>query len=139
MNKTELINQAEELLSKCYVCSVASVSEEGYPRICILAKLKSLGINEIWFSTGASGTKVRHFKSNNKAGVTFYDGGDSVTLIGSMEIIEDTLVKQNLWKDWEKFLCNHFESVDDPEYTILKFQAKEATIFVGGAFETVQL
>lgn len=139
MNKSELIKQSEKLFEKCGLCSVASVSEEGYPRICILAKLKSEGINEIWFSTGASGTKVRHFKSNDKAGVTFYDGGDSVTLTGTMEIVEDTSVKQSLWKEWAGFLCNHFESADDPEYAVIKFRAKEATIFVGGAFETVQL
>lgn len=139
MNKLELIKKAEELLAKCYVCSVASVSEEGYPRICILSKLKSIGINGIWFSTGTSGTKVRHFKSNNKAGVTFYDGRDSVTLTGTMEIIEDVSIKQDLWKEWSEFLCNHFLGADDPEYAVVKFQAKEATIFVGGVFETVQL
>lgn len=139
MNKLELIKQAEELLEKCYVCSVASVSEEGYPRICMLAKLKSDGIKELWFSTGASGTKVRHFKSNDKAGVTFYDGGDSVTLTGTMEMIEEKAVKQDLWKEWADFLRNHFEGADDPEYAVLKFTAKEATIYVGGAFDTVQL
>lgn len=139
MNKLELIKKSEELLAKCYVCSVASVSEEGYPRICILATLKSEGINEIWFSTGANGTKVRHFKSNDKAGVTFYDGGDSVTLTGIMEIIEDKSIKQNLWKQWAEFLKNHFSGADDPDYAIIKFKAKEATIYVGGEFVTVQL
>lgn len=139
MNKPELIKQAEELLAKCHICSVASVSEEGYPRICMLAKLKSEGIKQLWFSTGSSGTKVRHFKSNGKAGVTFYDGGDSVTLTGTMEIIEDASVKQDLWKEWAEFLRNHFAGADDPEYAVVKFTAKEATIFAGGAFETVQL
>lgn len=139
MNKLELIKQAEELLAKCYVCSVASVSEEGYPRICILAKLKSESIKELWFSTGASGTKIRHFKSNNKAGVTFYDGGDSVTLTGTMEIIEDKSLKQDLWQTWATFLGDHFMGLDDPEFAVVKFKAKEATIFIGGAFETVQI
>lgn len=139
MNKINLIKQAEELLEKCYLCSVASVSEDGYPRICILSKLKSEGIKELLFSTGATGTKVRHFMSNNKAGVTFYDGGDSVTLTGTMEIIEDKCIKQNLWEEWVEFLKNHFTGMDDPDYAIIRFKAKEATIFVGGAFETVQL
>lgn len=139
MNKYELIKKAEELLEKCYICSVASVSEEGYPRICMLSKLKSKGINELWFSTGANGTKFKHFKLNSKAGVTFYDGGDSVTLTGIMENVENKDVKQDLWKEWSGFLQNHFKGVDDPDFAVLKFQAKEATIFVGGAFETVQL
>lgn len=77
-----LVKKAENLLSKCNVCTVASVSENGYPRICVLMPLRTIGIKEFWFSTGASGTKVRHFKNNRKSGVTFYDGGDSVTLTG---------------------------------------------------------
>lgn len=56
-----LIKKAENLLMQCKVCSVASVSENGYPRICILMPLKTIGIKEFWFSTGANGTKVRHF------------------------------------------------------------------------------
>lgn len=139
MDKANLIVMAEELLKKCNVCSVASVSEEGYPRICILAKLRTDGIKSMWFSTGASGTKVRHFKANAKAGVTFYDGGDSVTLTGAMEIVIDANVKREIWKEWSDFLCNHMSGIDDPEYAVIKFVAKEATIYVGGEFDTIQL
>lgn len=139
MDKANLIVMAEELLEKCKVCSVASVSEGGYPRICILAQLRTDGIKALWFSTGAGGTKVRHFKSNPKAGVTFYDGGDSVTLTGTMEIIADKKVKNELWNEFSGFLSNHFEGIDDPEYAVLKFTADEATIYVNGEFETVQV
>lgn len=140
MDKANLIVMAEELLKKCNVCSVASVSEEGYPRICMLAQLKADGIKSLWFSTGASGTKVRHFKSNQKAGVTFYEGGDSVTLTGTMEIVADKKEKNELWEKFSDFLSNHFSGgADDPEYAVIKFDAKEATIYVSGEFDTVQL
>jgi len=68
--KAELIQKAEQLFTKCDVCMVASVSEQGYPRICVLMPLETNGIKEFWFSTGANGTKVRHFKNNKKSGVT---------------------------------------------------------------------
>lgn len=139
MDKTNLINLAEELLKKCTVCSVASVSEEGYPRICVLAQLRTDGIKTIYFSTGAGGTKVRHFKSNNKAGVTFYDGGDSVTLTGTMEIVADSNLKKELWEEWSSFLSNHMDGLDDPEFAVTKFTAIEATIYVNGIFETIKL
>lgn len=139
MEKTNLIKMAEELLKKCHVCSVASVSESGFPRICMLAQLKSDGIKSLWFSTGASGTKVRHFKSNQKAGVTFYDGGDSVTLTGAMEIITDKKIKGEFWEKCAGFLANHFSGADDPEYVIIKFVASVATIYVNGEFDNVQL
>ncbi|MGN0797283.1 MAG: pyridoxamine 5'-phosphate oxidase family protein [Christensenellales bacterium] len=134
----ELISKAEKLLRKCNVCSVASVSEEGYPRICILMPLKSNSIKEFWFSTGASGTKVRHFKSNSKAGVTFYYGGDSVTLTGDMAIVSDKTIKDSIWQD---FLEKHFPNggKDDNEYCVLHFVAKQATIYVEEEFETIEI
>lgn len=139
--KDSLIKKAEELLTKCNVCTVASVSEKGYPRICVLMPLQTNGIKEFWFSTGANGTKVRHFKSNNKSGVTFYDGGDNVTLSGDMEIVTDKAVKDGLFDKWSDFLGRHFPNggKDDPEYCILHFVANEATIYIGGAFETFEI
>ncbi len=134
----ELINKAEGLLDRCRVCEVASVSEEGFPRICVLMPLKTDGIKEFWFSTGASGTKVRHFKKNDKAGVTFFDGGDSVTLTGNVEIVTDKTVKDGLWRD---FLARHFANggKDDPEYCILHFTSAEATVYVGGELNTIKI
>ena len=37
-----LIKKAENLLTQCKVCTVASVSEKGYPRICVLMPLKTI-------------------------------------------------------------------------------------------------
>ena len=106
---TKLIERSARLLSQCNVCTVASVSEQGYPRICVLMPLRATGIREFWFSTGASGTKVRHFKNNRKAGVTFYNGGDSVTLTGEMEIVTDKDVKDALWEQHAAVLERHFQ------------------------------
>ncbi len=132
-----LIQKAEHLLTQCQVCTVASVSETGFPRICVLMPLQTKGIKEFWFSTGASGTKMKHFKINNKAGVTFYYGGDSVTLTGYMEIITDKVVKEGLWQTYESFLSRHFiGGKTDPEYCVIHFIATEATIYIDGDFKT---
>ena len=140
MNK-QVIKKAEELLSKCSVCSVASVSENGYPRICILMPLNNVGIKEFWFSTGASGTKVRHFKSNKRAGVTFYQGGDSVTIIGDMDIVENKNVKDSMYDRWSNFLDRHFMNggKNDPNYCLIHFVAQEATIYIDGVFKTLEI
>ena len=136
--KENLIKRAEELLTQCAVCTVASVSEKGYPRICVLMPLKTVGIKEFWFSTGASGTKVGHFRKNSKSGVTFYDGGASVTLTGDMEIVSDANVKNALFDKWESFLGRHFPNggKNDPEYCVIHFVAAEATIYIDNEFET---
>lgn len=103
--------------------------------------LKTNGIKEFWFSTGTSGTKIRHFKSNEKAGVTFYNGGDSVTLTGEMEIVENKTVKDELWNLWNEFLERHFPNggKDDPEYCIIHFTANETTVYIDGEFKTFGL
>lgn len=132
----ELVKKAESLLTKCPVSSVASVSEEGYPRICIMRHLKTNGIKEFWFPTSADGIKVRHFKKNSRAGVTFYNGGDSVTLTGTIEIVTDKAIKDALWDEWSNYLEPHYGGKDAPDYCIIHFVANETTIYIGGKTET---
>lgn len=133
-----LVKEAEGLLKKCKVCTVASVSENGYPRICVLVPIKTDGIKTFYFSTGTNSTKVKHFLKNPKAGVTFYDGGDSATLTGEMSVVQDKTLKDSLWQDW---LAKHFPNggKEDPQYAIIKFVADEGTIYVGGHFDTVKI
>ena len=133
-----LIKKAEQLLSQCDAYQVASITTDGYPRICILKPLKSKGIKEFWFSTGMSSKKVQHYNDNNKAGVTFYYDGNSVTLIGEMQIVRDKTIKDNLWQD---FLGKHFLNggKNDPEYCIIHFIANEATIYIDNEFETINI
>lgn len=133
-----LVRKSEEILNQCKVCSVASVSENGFPRICMLMPLKKVGIKEFWFSTGTSSTKVRHFRKNGKAGVTYYNGGDSVTLTGRMEIVAEKAVKDGLWNDC---LAKHFPNggKDDPEYCVIHFIADEATVYIDDEFESLKI
>ena len=134
----DLIKETEKFLEKCDAFAVSSVTEEGYPRICVLIKLKALGCKTIYFSTSTSSKKIAHYKNNSKAGVTFFDKHDSVTLIGKMTIINDKVEKDALWQDW---MTRHYPNggKNDPEYGIIRFDAVEATIYINGHFETVKL
>jgi general stress protein 26 len=137
MDKQVLIENAEKLLAKSGVCSVASITKDGYPRICSLVPLKTTGIKTFWFSTGSSSAKTTQFRDNSKAGVTFDDGQYSVTLTGNMEIVEDKKEKRLLWQDW---LFAHFAGgVDDPEYALLKFTARDAKIFMENVFDYIEI
>lgn len=132
--KKELEIKAEQLLGKCDVLSLASINESGFPRACVMAKMKANGIMEIWFSTGTSSKKTIHFLKNSKASACFYVGGDSVTLVGNIEIVDDVEIKRELWQDW---FIKHFPGgINDPEYCILKFSTTEATIYIDDQFET---
>ena len=134
----DIIKEAELLLEKCRMLSVSSITEKGYPRVCILAKVKAEGCKTFYFSTAASSKKITHYKKNPKAGVTFYDGNDTVTLLGKMIVIEDKKTKDSLWDDW---MAPHFPNggKNDPEYAIIRFDAEEATAWLKGKFEIIKL
>lgn len=137
MDKT-LKTDADRLAAQAFVCSVASVTDDGYPRVCCLTPLKNHGIHEFWFSTGTSSAKTRQFIRNPKASVLIHDDQDSVTLLGTMQIVKDQTIKDFLWRD---SLSKHFPNggKEDPEYCILHFQSSEATVCIGEHFLTVRL
>ena len=51
--------QAIDLLNKCEVLTLASIDERGCPRPVVLSKIKTEGIDTIWFSTGTSSEKTK--------------------------------------------------------------------------------
>ena len=132
----EIIAKAIEMLAKSNEITLASINENGYPRICVLSKIKSEGIKKFWVATGLSYTKVSHFKANSKASACFYSGGNSVTLVGKVSVSQDYSVKAEMWLDW---FINHFSGgIDDPNYCILEFVTEEATLWVDNEFITLK-
>lgn len=134
MTKEQFEQKAAALLEASNLVTVSSVHAEGYPRPCVMAKLKSDGFGTVWFATGTDSRKTADFKKNAKAGLSYHDQDDSVTLIGKAEIIEDMDVKKEMWSDW---LLAHFSGgVTDPNYCLIRFTAEEATYYLGGEFCT---
>jgi general stress protein 26 len=135
---TNLIKSAKKLLVDGTTCAVSSITENGHPRVCFLIAIKNDGIKTVYFATGTSSKKAKHYKQNPKAGVSFYKGNDSVTLVGSMEILSDKQEKNALWQDW---MAQHFPNggKDDPEYTVIKFTAVEGTFWIDGNFDTLKV
>jgi len=133
MEKT-IFDLAAELLAKSEVVTLASVTEEGYPRGCAMAKIRSEGIKTVWMATAAYSKKTGHFLKNRKASVSTYSGGDSLTLVGNVSVLTDEKTKREYWQDG--FLKHFPKGPDDPDYCVLKFEAVEATIYVDDMFET---
>jgi general stress protein 26 len=116
---------------------LASVNEKGYPRICAISKVKTEGISDIWFFTSkqsALNGKATHFENNEKASVCYRLGGDSVTLIGNVEIVSDMEEKRK----FDDFCDRAFfkRGVEDPKCYLLKFHTIEATFWIEGKFRT---
>ncbi len=135
----EIEEKAAQLLEKCEVVTLASINEKGYPRICAVNKIKAVGFSEIYFQTSKRSEyhgKATHFQNNSRASVCYYQGGDSVTLIGDVEIIQDMAVK----KEFEPFIDVRFfkKGIADPRHILLRFRVSEATFWIEGKFRTVR-
>ncbi len=132
--RQQLEQKAAALLESCGEIIVASRSEEGYPRPCVLSKLEAQGLKAIYFSTGNDSKKTAHFRENPRAGLCFYRDHDSVTMVGEIEIVTDTAKKRALWQDW---MIEHFAGgPQDENYCVLCFRPREATIWIEGKFAT---
>ena len=100
MSTKTMKEKAAELLRKCEVVVLSSVNKEGYPRPVPMSKIAAEGISAIWMSTGANSLKTIDFLSNPKAGLCFQEKGDSVALMGEVEVVTDEKLKKELWQDW---------------------------------------
>lgn len=129
---TTIIEKVKELLERCETVVITSVNEEGYPRPVPMSKAQSEGASTVWLATGRTSLKTKDFAANPKAGLCFQEGGNSVALTGEVEIIADEETKKEMWQDW--FIVHFPKGPTDPEYVLLKFQGKHATIFIDGQF-----
>lgn len=133
----EIEAKALALLDSVDTAILTSVNENGYPRPCMMKKYKNNGFSDIYFVTSKRSKlngKATHFENNPKAGVCYFSGGDSVTLIGNVELVEDREIQKSLWNDSDRAFFG--KGIDDPKFRLLKFHTLEATFWIEGKFRT---
>ena len=130
-------DKAKELIKKCDVATLTSINEKGYPRTCVLSIAKTEEFSDVYFITSKRSPingKVTHFETNTKASVCYYIGGDSVTLSGNVEFIEDRETQESIWSEQHRGFFK--KGIDDPKFRLLKFHTIEATFWIEGKFRT---
>lgn len=135
--KLELEMKADELVKKCCTATLTSVGENGYPRTCILGIAKEEGFRDLWFITGKRSEKagkIPQFEANKKSSVCYFQGLDSVTLIGDVSFVEDREEKEKVWDNGHKSFFP--KGIDDPKFRLLHFHTLEATFWIEGKFRT---
>ncbi|MBD5105306.1 MAG: pyridoxamine 5'-phosphate oxidase family protein [Ruminococcaceae bacterium] len=135
--QAELERNADKLVQQCDIAALTSVNEKGYPRTCILSIAKAEGFKDIYFISSKRSDingKVTHFEKNPKASVCCHMGGDSVTLIGNVEFIQDKGLQEQVWSDAHSSFFK--KGTDDPKFRLIKFHTIEATFWIGGKFRT---
>ena len=129
--QTAIEKKALKLLEQCEAVQLASITEQGYPRICAMEKVKADNFWELYFTTRTHSNKVRHFLTNEKACVYYALGNDSVSLMGRIEIIDDEAVKKEIWKGKHERRFVKDEKGGAP-FCVLKFTTIEALFFIDG-------
>ena len=133
----ELEEKAIQLIKKCKVATLTSINEKGYPRTCLLSIAKADDFSDIYFVTSKRSQingKATHFEANPKASVCYFLDGDSVTLIGNVEFVEDRELQAYVWNESDRRFFKN--GIDDPKFRLLKFHTIEATFWIEGKFRT---
>ena len=118
------------LIGKQKLAFIASVDSDGFPNMkAMLSPCKRNGIREFWFSTNTSSNRVAQYRENPKASIYFCDKRfyRGVQLIGTMEVLEDAEIKEELWEKGDEIY--YPQGVTDPDYCILKFTAKNGRYY----------
>ena len=133
----ELEEKANALIQKCNTATLTSINEKGYPRTCLLSVARSEGFSDIYFVTSKRSDingKVTHFEKNPKASVCYFFEGDSVTLIGNVEFIDNRELQEAVWNETDRQFFK--KGIDDPKFRLIKFHTVEATFWIEGKFRT---
>ena len=118
------------LIDKQKIAFIASVDGDGFPNMkAMLSPRKRNALREIWFSTNTSSERVAQYRENPKASVYFYDRRfyRGVMLKGTMEVLEDAAIKEELWAFGDKMY--YPQGVTDPDYCVLKFTAQNGRYY----------
>ena len=118
------------LIDQQSVSFISSVDEQGYPNTkAMLAPVKREGIKTFYWHTNAPSMKVKQYRNNPKACIYFCDKRffRGVMLKGSMEVVDDIALKQEIWKD--DFSIYYQGGVDGGDYILLKFTAESGRYY----------
>ena len=129
---TELEIKASKMLERCDVVNIASITNDGYPRPIPMSKIHAIGYSEVWLATGKESLKTVEYTQNCKAGLSYYEAGNSVVITGRVEIITDMSLLKQHWQEW--FIKHFPDGVADPNYILLKFTGEFATIYIDDQF-----
>jgi general stress protein 26 len=113
------------LIDKQGISFISSVDENGFPNTkAMLPPVKRDGIKTFYWHTNSPSMRIKHYRSNPKACIYFYDKRfyRGVMLKGTMEVLDNKKIKKELWKD--DFSVYYKGGVNGGDYIILKFIAE---------------
>jgi len=129
----EIIIRAGEIIAKKTggrnegYCVLALLDTDGYPTASTISASKADGIKWITFCTGLSSAKINRIEKCNRASVCFDAIDYNITLMGTIEVLTDPIMKKEMWY---KGLEENFSGPDDPGYCVLRFTTERYNLLV---------
>jgi general stress protein 26 len=138
MNET-IKAEIRALRENSKVACVGSVNGEGYPQIKAMLVLEHESLPVQYFSTNLSSRRAQQFLKNPKASVYYCNEEQfkGALFTGSMEVCTDHDKKAFLWR--EGFEMYYPKGVDDDDYCVLKFTARQVNYYHGLHNETLSI
>ncbi|WP_444643359.1 pyridoxamine 5'-phosphate oxidase family protein [Caproiciproducens sp. R1] len=134
-------DQILEFIGKQKVAFIASVDEDGFPNIKAMLMPRKIEENLFYFTTNTSSLRVSQYQQNKKASIYFFNKGrfryEGVMLIGTMEVLEDSQTKQDIWRTGDTMFYK--KGVTDPDYCVLRFTAIKGRYYCDLKTESFQL
>ena len=123
-----LFAKTNQIIRGCDTAYFGVIDEDGLPSVSTVSPCGQENILAVYFSTGMSGNKTKRLQKNSGASICFHSGSNNITLAGEAEILTDQEIKSRLWKD--SFISHYPGGETDPNYCIIKFTAKRASLWV---------
>lgn len=108
-------------------CTLALMDEDGYPAMTTISVSKADGIKWLTFCTSLRANSVLRARRSCKAGVCVNSEGYHIALSGTIEVITDEAVKQEMWY---QDLKQNFSGPQDPDYCVLRFSTERYNLLI---------
>jgi len=132
-----IVQQAEKILANltrfeqgCLECCVlAQLDTDGYPTAATISPMKIDGIRRVWFCSGTESNWAKRAGRDNHASVCFNseDKQYNITLVGTVEVVTDPLVKKDMWFDG---MNHYFSGPEDTSFCVLQFTTQRYSLML---------
>ena len=118
-DKKNLSSVAKEIIDNSRYCALITLDESGHPQTRTMEPFPPEDNFVIWFGTNSKSRKVGELNNDSRATVYYFDQENDgyVVLLGHAFLINDSIEKENRWKDhWVQFYPDR-----ENYYTLIKF------------------
>ena len=129
MEKETAMQEALSLADRSGIVMLGTNGDDGFPNIKAMIKMENEGLETVWLSTNTSSRRVAQLLRDPRACLYFVDMEKwmGLMLVGEMEVLQDTESRQRLWRDgFERY---YPQGVTDPDYTVLRFTARQGNYY----------